>query len=91
MSTDTTVDIEVTFPKGVIDKMLVTPVEYGCNQLENSQDVHDKYNYKYACFYHEEHLKKYETVYDMVDDYMKVRILMYTLRETISLVLLNVK
>ena len=46
MSTDTTVDIEVTFPKGVIDKMLVTPVEYGCNQLEKTQDVHDKYNYK---------------------------------------------
>ena len=82
MSTDTTVDIEVTFPKGAIDKMLVTPVEYGCNQLEKVLKMYTtNTTTNMHAFNHEEKLKKYDTVYDIVDDYMKVRILMYTLRK----------
>ena len=58
MSTDTTVDIEVTFPKGAIDKMLVTPVEYGCNQLEKVLKMYTtNTTTNMHAFNHEERLK----------------------------------
>ena len=71
MSTDTLVDITVTFPVGVIAKMETTLVEYGCSQLEKTLKLYTtNTTTNMHAFTEEEKLKKYNTVYDIINDYM---------------------
>ena len=82
MSTDTLVDITVTFPVGAIAKMETTLVEYGCSQLEKTLKLYTtNTTTNMHAFTHEEKLKKYETVYDIINDYMNERLRMYTHRK----------
>ena len=82
MSTDTTVDIEITFPKGTLADMEEKKVEYQCNQLEKHLRLYTtNTTTNMHAFTHEERLRKYEKVEEIIEDYYDVRLKMYETRK----------
>ena len=82
MSTDTTVDIEITFPKGTLADMEEKKVEYQCNQLEKHLRLYTtNTTTNMHAFTHEERLRKYEKVEEIIEDYYNVRLKMYETRK----------
>lgn len=78
MSTDTKVDITVRFYSGVLDKLLkkkISNEESGfVDGVEDVMNLTKKHsNTNMHMFDEKQQLKKYETIYDIIRDYMGVR------------------
>ena len=89
MSTDTVVDFTIKFQKSLLAKLQKETKNYS----ENSEVTHSvdgvekllkltttKYTTNMHAFDHKECLKKYETVYDIVNDHYEVRLELYEKR-----------
>ena len=82
MSTDTTVDITITFAPYVIQKLLSDVLDNGCNSLEKLLKLYTtQTTTNMHMFDGEEKLKKYEKVEDIINDYFSVRLECYVTRK----------
>jgi DNA topoisomerase-2 len=82
-STDTTVDITVTFVlTTTLKEMQSTPAEHGCNALEKLLKLYTtRTTSNMHAFDEHEKLQKFATVSDIIDAFMKVRLHYYGLRK----------
>jgi len=82
MSTEVSVDITVTFPKGRVDELESSVFDQGINGLEKmlklttTVSTTNMYMFNSECKLH-----KYETVQEIIDDFFGVRIKMYKKRK----------
>ena len=82
MSTDTNIDITVTFANGIIDKMIKTNTEYGCNLLEKTLKLYTtKSSTNMHLFDEKEQLKKFDTPEDIINYFIIVRYNIYKNRK----------
>lgn len=83
MSTDTTVDITVTFINGATQQTLLTKeTDYGCNALEKLLKLYTtKSTTNMHMFDEKEKLKKFEKVEDIISHFMDVRKEVYVKRK----------
>ena len=82
MSTDTNVDITITFAPYVIQKLLSDVLDNGCNSLEKLLKLYTtQTTTNMHMFDGEEKLKKYEKVEDIINDYFSVRLECYVTRK----------
>ena len=82
MSTDTNIDITVTFANGIIDKMIKTNTEYGCNLLEKTLKLYTtKSSTNNHLFDEKEQLKKFDTPEDIINYFIIVRYNIYKNRK----------
>ena len=82
MSTDTSVDITVTFTNGVINSLLIKETEYGCNALEKLLKLYTtKTTTNMHMFDESERLKKFENINDIIAHYVGVRHGVYVKRK----------
>jgi len=86
MSTDTTVDITLTFAPGIISKLIAEEGDHGCNGLEKLLKLYTtKSTTNMHAFDENEKLVKFEKVTDLIDHYMKVRLDFYVKRKAYQL------
>tara|TARA_B100001093_G_scaffold83901_1_gene75439 strand:+ start:21578 stop:25045 length:3468 start_codon:yes stop_codon:yes gene_type:complete len=82
MSTDALIDITIKFHPTMLGKLISKSVDKYCNQLEKTLKL---YCYKSTTnmnlFNNKQQLKKYNTVYEIIDDYFKIRYDMYVKRK----------
>ena len=82
MSTDTTVDITVTFQKGTLKKLLEKENDYGCNELENVMKLTTtRKTSNMHLFDENQRLRKFTTPQEIVDHYIPIRTHYYKLRK----------
>ena len=82
MSRDTIIDFTLTFPKGKIEELESTIVEYNCNGLEKLLKLYTtNTNTNMHLFDAEDKLKKYNKVEEIIDDYFETRLKMYKVRK----------
>lgn len=82
MSTDTTVDITVTFANGIINSLIAKETDYGCNALEKLLKLYTtKTTTNMHMFDETEKLRKFDNIYDIVKHYKDVRINIYEKRK----------
>ena len=90
MSTDTCVDITVTFTSGVINALIAKETEYGCNALEKTLKLYTtKTTTNMHMFDELERLQKFDKVTDIIDHYMTVRRDIYTKRKKAQIIALE--
>ena len=78
MSTDTDIDFKIKLVSGTMNKLLPKQTDYGCNELEKKFRLYTtKTTTNMYLFDSEQKLKKYETVADIIDDYIPVRVETY--------------
>ena len=83
MSTDIIVDITITMAKNIIEEYQKINTEYGCNQLEKILKLYTtQSNTNMHLFDSNEKLKKYNNVYEIINDYYYVRLEHYSKRKT---------
>ena len=86
MSTDTNVDITVTFSNKVLDELINTNAEYDCSLLEKTLKLYTtKSNTNMHLFDEKEKLKKFNTPEDIIDYYIIIRYNIYKDRKTSQL------
>ena len=90
MSTDTEVDITIQLVSGVMSNLLPKKVDYGCNQLEKILNLYTtKTTTNMHLFNSKQQLKKYITVYDIINDYFDVRYNLFIKRKAYQLLVLK--
>jgi DNA topoisomerase-2 len=91
MSTDTTVDITITFAPGVIGELKTEPADHeGCTSLEKLLKLYTtRSTTNMHVFDEKEKLVKCEKVEDLVDRYMQVRMDYYVKRKAYQVVALE--
>jgi len=90
MSTDTVVDITITFTNAInVSQYASTPTEHGCNLLEKTLRLYTtQTTSNMHLFDQNEKLKKYGTIYEIVNDYYGVRLGFYGKRKEAMLKIL---
>ena len=82
MSTDTMVDITITFTAGSIKDLLAKEGDHGCNGLEKLLKLYTtKSNTNMHAFDENEKLVKYNTINELIEQYLKVRLAFYVKRK----------
>lgn len=82
MSTDITVDFEVTFYPEILSKLISEDHEYGINGLEKYLKLYtSQCTTNMHLFNEKEQLKKYDTVYQIIDTYYTIRYDYYSKRK----------
>lgn len=82
MSTDTVVDITVTFKPGMLKMLIEKQNDEHSNMMEKEMNLYTtKTNTNMHMFDENQQLKKYENVYDVIDKYMVVRMEYYDRRK----------
>jgi DNA topoisomerase-2 len=82
MSTDTQVDITITFAPGIINDLLMKEAEYGCNALEKMLKLYTtRSNTNMHAFDEQEKLVKYANIIEIIEHFMKVRLDFYVKRK----------
>ena len=82
MSTDTMVDITITFTAGAIKELLAKEGDHGCNGLEKLLKLYTtKSNTNMHAFDENEKLVKYNTINELIEQYLKVRLAFYVKRK----------
>jgi DNA topoisomerase-2 len=82
MSTDTEVDFTLRLIPGVMQSALPKKADYGCNQLEKLLGLYTtKTTTNMNLFNNKQQLNKYITIYQIIDDYFKVRLDLYIKRK----------
>jgi len=90
MSTDTVVDFTITFANGVLEKLLQTKVENDCNAMEKLLKLYTtNTTTNMHMFDHNEKLKKYDNVIDIINDYYDVRLELYKERKAYQIKILE--
>ena len=90
MSTDTTVDITITFSPGIVTKLLSEKGDHECNGLEKLLKLYTtKSTTNMHAFDENEKLLKFDTIMELIDHYMKVRMDHYIKRKAYQLLSLN--
>ena len=81
MSTDTSVDFKVNLVSGTMNKLLPKMTDYGCNELEKRFKLYTtKTTRNMYLFDAEQKLKKYDSIVDIINAYIPVRLHTYGLR-----------
>jgi len=88
MSTDVNVDITITFTNNTVLKELLTKEgEHGCNGVEKLLKLYTtKSNTNMHAFDENEKLVKFETINDLIEHYIKVRMAFYVTRKAYQLI-----
>jgi len=82
MSKDTSVDFTIMFQKGKLDELLKSKADYECNGLEKLLKLYTTNTItNMNLFNHEDRLRKYENIPDIIDDYYGVRLDYYDQRK----------
>jgi DNA topoisomerase-2 len=82
MSTDSEVDIKIKLKSGVMQRLLPKKSDYGCNQLEKALGLYTtRTTTNMNLFDSKQQLKKFCTVYDIIDSYYVVRHDLYIKRK----------
>ena len=82
MSTDTEVDITLKLVPGVMQKLLPKKADWGCNQLEKVLGLYTtRTTTNMNLFDSQQRLKKFTTVYEIMDSYFTVRYDLYVKRK----------
>jgi len=82
MSTDTKVDFRITFASGAIQKLLEISEDHGCNGLEKLLKLYTTQSTtNMHLFDGNEHLKKYNKLEEIIQDYYGVRLDFYQKRK----------
>ena len=90
MSTDTIVDITITFAPGVIPALLKEPTDHGCNALEKLLKLYTtRTTTNMHVFDEEEKLVKFDKVEELIALYMKVRNAYYVKRKAHQVIALE--
>lgn len=90
MSTDTSVDITVTFAGGIIPKLVAEECDNGCNGLEKLLKLYTtRSTTNIHAFDENEKLVKFDNVCQLIDHYMKVRHTFYVKRKAHQLIALE--
>ena len=83
MSTDIHVEFEVTFKSGVLSKLICEKHDYGLEGVEKYLKLYTTQSTtNMHLFNSKEQLKKYETIYEIIDEYYDVRYEFYKKRKT---------
>ena len=90
LSTDTVVDITITFAAGVLPPLLQEKTEHGCNALEKLLKLYTtRTTTNMHVFDAEEKLVKFEKVEELIANYMQVRQAYYVKRKAYQVVALE--
>ena len=82
MSTDTSVDITITFQTGELDKLLKQSFDYECNGVENKLNLTStRKTTNMHLFNEKQQLQKFKTITDIIDYYIPIRLQYYTKRK----------
>jgi len=82
MSTDTEVDFTLRLIPGVMQNALPKNTDYGCNQLEKLLGLYTtKTTTNMNLFNNKQQLNKYINIYQIIDDYFKIRLALYIKRK----------
>jgi len=82
MSTDTTVDITVTFQKGALKKLVEKSADYDCNELENLMKLTSTRKTSNMHLFDEQQcLRKFGSPEEIIDHYIPIRTHYYKLRK----------
>lgn len=82
MSTDTSVDITITFAPGIINRLVMSETEYGCNALEKLLKLYTtRTTTNMHMFDEKEKLRKFTSAKDIIDHYINVRLETYVARK----------
>jgi DNA topoisomerase-2 len=83
MSTDTKVDLELSFNTGSLEKLLSKQIDENINMLEKEFNLTTtKTNTNMHMFNETQQLRKYDSIYEIIDDYVEVRMKCYDKRKT---------
>ena len=86
MSTDTVVDITITFAPGQIKELIAKETEFECNALEKLLKLYTtKSNTNMHAFDEEEKLVKFANIYDLIKKFIEVRLAFYVKRKAYQL------
>jgi len=81
-STDTKINFTITLMSGGLNKLLVKNIEYGCNEFEKVFKLYTtKKTTNMHLFNANQKLKKYKTVYEIIEDYIPIRLEYYQKRK----------
>ena len=90
LCSDTNIDIKITFYPGNINTLLNNKIDEYTNELEKLLKL---YNYQTLTNMHlfdaNDKLKKYETIYEIIDDYYIKRVELYEKRKKYQLIILE--
>jgi len=82
MSTDTEVDIQLKLVPGVMQRLLPKKADYGCNQLEKALGLYTtRTTTNMNLFDSNQQLKKFCTVYEIIETYFETRYSLYHKRK----------
>lgn len=82
MSKDTSVDFVVQFVRGKLNEIESKTHDHGCNGVHKLLKLYSTYSTNNMhLFNHEERLKKYDSVKDIIDEYFVTRMNMYSVRK----------
>ena len=82
MSTDTSVDITITFASDVVNGLVMSETEYGCNALEKLLKLYTtRTTTNMHMFDEKEKLRKFSSAKDIIDYYINVRLETYVARK----------
>ena len=82
MSTDTEVDITLKLVPGIMGKLMPKKADWGCNQLEKALGLYTtRTTTNMNLFDSRQRLKKFTTVYEIMDSYFTVRHELYVKRK----------
>jgi len=82
MSTDLLVDINITLPNNILEKLLTKPVQYGCNEFEKIFNLYTtRSTSNMHLFDHKQQLKKYNTIEDIITEFYPIRLKAYQTRK----------
>ena len=83
MSTDLNIEFEITFNPGVLAKLIGEKHDYGVEGIEKYLKLYTSQSTNNMHLFNEkEQLRKYENVYNIIDDYYNVRYEYYVKRKT---------
>ena len=82
MSTDTSVDITITFASDVVNGLVMSETEHGCNALEKLLKLYTtRTTTNMHMFDEKEKLRKFSSAKDIIDYYINVRLETYVARK----------
>ena len=86
MSTDVNVNLIIKFNKGILDKLEAQQVNTHYNGLEKALNlITSKTTSNMHLFDSKQKLKKYHTIYDIIEDYYSIRMIYYDKRKQYQL------
>jgi DNA topoisomerase-2 len=90
MSTDLTVDFEITFYPGLMSKLLLEKHEYNIEGIEKYLKLYSiQSTTNMHLFNEKEQLRKYQNVYEIIDSYYAIRYHYYAERKAYIIIKLN--